>query len=106
MEHFVLFPLCAQEEQLAQENQPLYLNAFGMEPCMIGGDGPLSETAAMFAGLPPGHTLFEIRRRFIERAKRIDTISRALFPLSFLLFNVLYWFTYKVLRNEDVHALG
>ncbi|KAG5284376.1 hypothetical protein AALO_G00026020 [Alosa alosa] len=97
---------CAREEQLAQENQPFYLNAFGTEPCMIGGDGPLSETAAMYAALPPGHSLFEIRRRFIERAKRIDTISRAVFPLSFLLFNVLYWFTYKVLRHEDVHASG
>ncbi|XP_042564449.1 glycine receptor, alpha 4b [Clupea harengus] len=97
---------CAQEEQLGQENQPFYLNAFGEEPCTIGGDGPLSETAAMYVDLPPGHALFEIRRRFIERAKRIDTISRAVFPLSFLLFNVLYWFTYKVLRHEDFHASG
>lgn len=57
----------------------------------------------MFAGLPPGHALFDIRRRFVEQAKRIDTISRAVFPLSFLVFNVFYWVTYKVLRNEDIH---
>uniref|UniRef100_A0A672MU74 Glycine receptor, alpha 4b n=1 Tax=Sinocyclocheilus grahami TaxID=75366 RepID=A0A672MU74_SINGR len=69
----------------------------------LSGDGPLSEAAAMFAGLPPGHVLFDIRRRFVERAKRIDTISRAVFPLSFLVFNVFYWITYKVLRNEDIH---
>uniref|UniRef100_A0A673NLI8 Glycine receptor subunit alpha-4-like n=1 Tax=Sinocyclocheilus rhinocerous TaxID=307959 RepID=A0A673NLI8_9TELE len=72
------------------------------EDC-LSGDGPLSEAAAMFAGLPPGHVLFDIRRRFAERAKRIDTISRAVFPLSFLVFNVFYWITYKVLRNEDIH---
>lgn len=75
---------------------------YEMDTC-LSGDGPLSEAAAMFAGLPPGHILFDIRRRFVERAKRIDTISRAVFPLSFLVFNVFYWFTYKVLRNEDIH---
>uniref|UniRef100_A0A673NK25 Glycine receptor subunit alpha-4-like n=1 Tax=Sinocyclocheilus rhinocerous TaxID=307959 RepID=A0A673NK25_9TELE len=80
----------------------LYFPGYGMDSC-LSGDGPLSEAAAMFAGLPPGHVLFDIRRRFAERAKRIDTISRAVFPLSFLVFNVFYWITYKVLRNEDIH---
>ncbi|XP_016409295.1 glycine receptor, alpha 4b isoform X3 [Sinocyclocheilus rhinocerous] len=93
---------CAREEQLASQNQDLYFTGYGMDSC-LSGDGPLSEAAAMFAGLPPGHVLFEIRRRFVERAKRIDTISRAVFPLSFLVFNVFYWITYKVLRNEDIH---
>ncbi|TRY80196.1 hypothetical protein DNTS_003425 [Danionella cerebrum] len=95
---------CAREEQLASQNQDLYFMGYGMDSC-ASGDGPLSEAAAMFAGLPPGHALFEIRRRFVEQAKRIDTISRAVFPLSFLVFNVFYWITYKVLWNEDIHAI-
>uniref|UniRef100_A0A672Q3G9 Glycine receptor subunit alpha-4-like n=1 Tax=Sinocyclocheilus grahami TaxID=75366 RepID=A0A672Q3G9_SINGR len=85
-----------------QRYRDLYFTGYGIDSC-LSGDGPLSEAAAMFAGLPPGHVLFEIRRRFVERAKRIDTISRAVFPLSFLVFNVFYWITYKVLRNEDIH---
>ncbi|KAI4891053.1 hypothetical protein NFI96_024816 [Prochilodus magdalenae] len=95
---------CAREEQLAQQNQDFFFPGYGLDP-FLSGDGPLSETAAIFAGLPPGHALFEIRRRFIDRAKRIDTISRAVFPLSFLIFNVFYWLTYKVLRNEDLHPV-
>ncbi|KAL7838894.1 hypothetical protein AOLI_G00272980 [Acnodon oligacanthus] len=95
---------CAREEQLAQQHQDLFFPGYGLDT-FLSGDGPLSETAAMFAALPPGHALFEIRRRFIDRAKRIDTISRAVFPLSFLIFNVFYWLTYKVLRHEDPHAV-
>lgn len=89
---------------MAQQNQDFLYSGYGLDP-FLSGDGPLSETAAMFVGLPPGHALLEIRRRFIDRAKRIDTISRAVFPLSFLIFNVFYWLTYKVLRNEDLHAI-
>uniref|UniRef100_A0A673NQR3 Glycine receptor subunit alpha-4-like n=1 Tax=Sinocyclocheilus rhinocerous TaxID=307959 RepID=A0A673NQR3_9TELE len=91
-----------EEKAKENQNQDLYFPGYGMDSC-LSGDGPLSEAAAMFAGLPPGHVLFDIRRRFAERAKRIDTISRAVFPLSFLVFNVFYWITYKVLRNEDIH---
>ncbi|XP_073670950.1 glycine receptor, alpha 4b isoform X1 [Paramisgurnus dabryanus] len=94
---------CAREEQLALHSQDLYFMGYGIDSS-LSGDGPLSEAAALFAGLPPGHVLFDIRRRFVERAKRIDTISRAVFPLSFLVFNVFYWLTYKVLRHEDIHA--
>ncbi|XP_072550342.1 glycine receptor, alpha 4b [Salminus brasiliensis] len=92
------------EEQLAQQNPDFFFPGYGLDT-FLSGDGPISETAAMFASLPPGHGLLEIRRRFIDRAKRIDTISRAVFPLSFLIFNVFYWLTYKVLRNEDIHAV-
>ncbi|CAB1328840.1 unnamed protein product [Coregonus sp. 'balchen'] len=43
-----------------------------------------------------------IRKRFVDRAKRIDTVSRAAFPMAFLLFNIFYWITYKVIRHEDI----
>ncbi|NP_001161371.1 glycine receptor subunit alpha-2 precursor [Danio rerio] len=41
------------------------------------------------------------RKKFVDRAKRIDTISRAAFPLAFLIFNVFYWITYKIIRHES-----
>lgn len=44
-----------------------------------------------------------MRKKFVDRAKRIDTISRAAFPLAFLIFNVFYWVTYKIIRHEDIH---
>ncbi|XP_061608379.1 glycine receptor subunit alpha-2-like isoform X2 [Phyllopteryx taeniolatus] len=47
---------------------------------------------------------YDARRRFVDRAKKIDTVSRAVFPMTFLVFNVLYWLTYKVLRHEDVQV--
>ncbi|KAG7264604.1 hypothetical protein CRUP_002193 [Coryphaenoides rupestris] len=44
-----------------------------------------------------------MRKKFVDRAKRIDTISRAAFPLAFLIFNIFYWITYKIIRHEDIH---
>jgi glycine receptor alpha-2 len=44
-----------------------------------------------------------VRKKFVDRAKRIDTISRAAFPLAFLIFNVFYWITYKIIRHEEFH---
>uniref|UniRef100_A0A673LWA7 Glycine receptor subunit alpha-2-like n=1 Tax=Sinocyclocheilus rhinocerous TaxID=307959 RepID=A0A673LWA7_9TELE len=41
------------------------------------------------------------RKKFVDRAKRIDTVSRAAFPLAFLIFNVFYWITYKIIRHES-----
>lgn len=41
------------------------------------------------------------KRKFVDRAKRIDTISRAAFPLAFLIFNIFYWITYKIIRHEN-----
>ncbi|XP_017268141.1 glycine receptor, alpha 4b isoform X2 [Kryptolebias marmoratus] len=89
---------CAREEELAQ--QGFLFQSIGL--ALSAGSAPEMDATPVFADLPPGLGFYEIRRRFVERAKRIDTISRALFPMSFLMFNVLYWLTYKVLRHEDV----
>ncbi|XP_070771230.1 glycine receptor subunit alpha-3 isoform X2 [Enoplosus armatus] len=50
-----------------------------------------------------GKSTEEMRKLFIDRAKKIDTVSRAGFPLAFLFFNIFYWVLYKILRHEDVH---
>uniref|UniRef100_A0A8C6NI01 Glycine receptor, alpha 3 n=1 Tax=Nothobranchius furzeri TaxID=105023 RepID=A0A8C6NI01_NOTFU len=47
----------------------------------------------------------EMRKLFIDRAKKIDTVSRAGFPLAFLFFNIFYWVLYKILRHEDFHKV-
>ncbi|KAM9729496.1 glycine receptor subunit alpha-2-like isoform 2-T2 [Menidia menidia] len=91
---------CAREEELAQ--QGFLFQSLGLALSTEGA--PEMDATPVFADLPPGLGFYEIRRRFVERAKRIDTISRALFPMSFLMFNVLYWLTYKVLRTGDVEA--
>ncbi|CAL8267192.1 unnamed protein product [Merluccius merluccius] len=89
------------EEALAQ--QGLFFHSFGLS---IGtSDVPEMDATPIFADLPPGLGFYDIRRRFVDRAKRIDTVSRAVFPLSFLMFNVLYWLTYKVLWHEDMQFL-
>ncbi|KAM8908024.1 glycine receptor, alpha 4a isoform 4-T4 [Spinachia spinachia] len=102
---------CAREEELVRESRGFYFRGYGLGHCLQNKDGGAVEGAAVFTPppppLPPPITLYDgevLHKRFVDRAKRIDTISRAIFPLSFLIFNIFYWFTYKVLRHEDLHA--
>ncbi|XP_063049009.1 glycine receptor subunit alpha-3 [Engraulis encrasicolus] len=62
---------------------------------------PSQAAASAAAAAAKSHE--EMRKLFIDRAKKIDTISRAGFPLAFLFFNIFYWVLYKILRHEDVH---
>ncbi|XP_076309353.1 glutamate-gated chloride channel-like isoform X1 [Tachypleus tridentatus] len=40
--------------------------------------------------------------KFPSRSKRIDVMSRILFPLMFALFNLVYWTTYLFRHEEDI----
>ncbi|XP_067103613.1 glycine receptor subunit alphaZ1 isoform X2 [Osmerus mordax] len=81
--------------------------AYGMGPaCLQSKDGMAikgNNNNAPTSTNPPEKTVDEMRKLFIGRAKRIDTVSRVAFPLVFLLFNIFYWIVYKIIRSEDVH---
>ncbi|NXW89720.1 GLRA3 protein, partial [Alopecoenas beccarii] len=76
--------------------------AYGMGPCMQAKDGVAQKGPNNPVQAAPKST-DEMRKVFIDRAKKIDTISRACFPLAFLIFNIFYWVIYKIIRHEDIH---
>ncbi|KAM6132290.1 glycine receptor subunit alpha-3 isoform 3-T3 [Pterocles gutturalis] len=76
--------------------------AYGMGPCLQAKDGVTPKGPNNPVQAAP-KSPDEMRKVFIDRAKKIDTISRACFPLAFLIFNIFYWVIYKIIRHEDIH---
>ncbi|MGH0151157.1 UNVERIFIED_CONTAM: hypothetical protein FKN15_067915 [Acipenser sinensis] len=77
--------------------------AYGVGQCLQGKDGVTPKVPNNSTTTPAAKTQEEMRKLFIDRAKKIDTVSRAGFPLAFLFFNIFYWVLYKILWHEDVH---
>ena len=42
----------------------------------------------------------------LDRSKRIDVVSRYLFPLVFAVFNMAYWSTYLTQANNEFEELS
>lgn len=83
-------------------------SAYGMGPaCLQAKDGISVKGAnnnnTANPASPPSRSPEEMRKLFVQRAKKIDKISRIGFPMAFLIFNIFYWIIYKIVRREDVH---
>nr|XP_057947642.1 glycine receptor subunit alpha-3 isoform X3 [Doryrhamphus excisus] len=89
-------PSNSKDSKASMNNTVTVLNAPGATANMA--QHPLG-----VAAIGGGKSIEEMRKLFIDRAKKIDTVSRAGFPLAFLFFNIFYWVLYKILRHEDVH---
>lgn len=78
---------------------------YNMSQCLPTKDGSAIKNATPAPNPQPPlpKDIDAMRKKFVDRAKRIDTISRAAFPLAFLIFNIFYWVTYKIIRHEDIH---
>lgn len=95
--------LFSQEEEVTRESR-FNFSGYGMGHCLQVKDGATVKAATPANQPPqPPKDADAIKKKFVDRAKRIDTISRAAFPLAFLIFNIFYWITYKIIRHEDIH---
>ncbi|XP_034044755.1 glycine receptor subunit alpha-3 isoform X1 [Thalassophryne amazonica] len=73
---------------------------------LVNTPGTVANTSQNLPGAAAGgggKSIEDMRKLFIDRAKKIDTVSRAGFPLAFLFFNIFYWVLYKILRHDDSH---
>lgn len=82
--------------------------AYGMGPACLQAKDGISVKGANNNNTAnpvpaPSRSPEEMRKLFIQRAKKIDKISRIGFPMAFLIFNIFYWIIYKIVRREDVH---
>lgn len=83
-------------------------SAYGMGPACLQAKDGISVKGANNNNTTnpppaPSKSPEEMRKLFIQRAKKIDKISRIAFPMAFLIFNMFYWIIYKIVRREDVH---
>ncbi|KAB1259929.1 Glycine receptor subunit alpha-2, partial [Camelus dromedarius] len=90
------------EEDVTRESR-FNFSGYGMGHCLQVKDGTAVKATPANQLPQPPKDADAIKKKFVDRAKRIDTISRAAFPLAFLIFNIFYWITYKIIRHEDVH---
>lgn len=97
---FVFFIL--QEDEVARDSR-FNFSGYGMGHCLQAKDGTAVKATPPNPPPAPPKDSDSIKKKFVDRAKRIDTISRAAFPLAFLIFNIFYWITYKIIRHEDIH---
>uniref|UniRef100_A0A8C1LYI7 Glycine receptor, alpha 2 n=1 Tax=Cyprinus carpio TaxID=7962 RepID=A0A8C1LYI7_CYPCA len=90
-----------QKEEL--QDGRLHFSGYNTASCGNVKDGTTVKNMQTNANPPPAvpKDTDVNRKKFVDRAKRIDTVSRAAFPLAFLIFNVFYWITYKIIRHES-----
>uniref|UniRef100_A0A672NKQ0 Glycine receptor subunit alpha-2-like n=1 Tax=Sinocyclocheilus grahami TaxID=75366 RepID=A0A672NKQ0_SINGR len=81
----------------------LHFSGYNTASCGNVTDGTMVKNTQTNANPPPAvpKDTDVNRKKFVDRAKRIDTVSRAAFPLAFLIFNVFYWITYKIIRHDS-----
>ncbi|XP_017667855.1 PREDICTED: glycine receptor subunit alpha-2 isoform X5 [Lepidothrix coronata] len=91
-----------REDEVARDSR-FNFSGYGMGHCLQVKDGTAVKATPPNPPPAPPKDSDSIKKKFVDRAKRIDTISRAAFPLAFLIFNIFYWITYKIIRHEDIH---